>query len=122
MSDTNVGMGMAPHKKSCRCLECENERLQRELNEARAKLRDWEYSAKFDDAHYEGMKERAERAEKKVEDLTLLMNESADGMAKAEAKLSESMAHADCMALTLAALTGNKADCATSYAAWRAKQ
>lgn len=25
--DTNVGLGMVPHKKSCRCLECKYDRL-----------------------------------------------------------------------------------------------
>ena len=36
MADTNVGMGMVPHKKGCRCFECELERLQRENDELRA--------------------------------------------------------------------------------------
>ena len=33
MIDTNVGMGMVPCRKNCRCLECENQRLQKRLDE-----------------------------------------------------------------------------------------
>ena len=36
--DSNVGLGMVPHTKSCRCLECENERWRKKLAEANVRL------------------------------------------------------------------------------------
>ena len=35
--DTNVGMGMAPHRKGCRCSDCHIEKLERELAAANEK-------------------------------------------------------------------------------------
>jgi len=36
--ETNVGLGMVPHKKNCRCNECELDRLQSENTSLRAEL------------------------------------------------------------------------------------
>src|SRR5690606_17452323 len=33
-----VGLGMVPHKKACRCLECESERHEAEIKDLKAKL------------------------------------------------------------------------------------
>jgi hypothetical protein len=38
-SDTNVGLGMVPHKKSCRCDECEIDRLRQRIAELKADLK-----------------------------------------------------------------------------------
>ena len=55
MSDSNVGLGMVPHRASCRCDECENVRLrerkadlERQIAELKARnsgLEDYYYAA-----------------------------------------------------------------------------
>ena len=37
--ETNVGLGMVPHKKSCRCNECEIENLYRKLKQKEEGIR-----------------------------------------------------------------------------------
>lgn len=38
MNETNVGPGMVPHKRNCRCDECQLERLRDEVNTLAGKV------------------------------------------------------------------------------------
>lgn len=42
MRDTNVGEGFAPHRKNCRCLECDSYRMQDQIATLTARNRELE--------------------------------------------------------------------------------
>lgn len=69
--DSNVTLGMVPHKKSCRCLDCENERLRKELAAAKLDIGtawlsqvDWQQRAESAEAELAAANARAEKAER----------------------------------------------------------
>jgi len=54
--DTNVGLGMVPHRKGCRCADCEIDRLQPEISRLTENQR-------LQDSATAAVMERAEKAE-----------------------------------------------------------
>ena len=68
MRDTNVGLGMVPHKKNCQCDECIIERLLKKFTE---------------------QKQRAEAAEAEVERLQIGNDIAAEEIARLEARVEE---------------------------------
>lgn len=59
-NESNVGLGMVPHRKGCRCNECEVERLTAERAKATAELEECKRQFAQSVCKYEGRIERLE--------------------------------------------------------------